>query len=593
MILGGLLLLLSSIGHTQDFLTSAEKIFFDESQIKRRFGVEIEFTGLKDYQIEKIIEAVFHAQVIERLEHGEVKFESPYGEIKLKIESSAWRIALTDPKQYQKQWEIDLRSAPREIVLPPLTYENIELFERLGAVLQEFGAIGTTASNAVSTQVNVEMPTLINNPDALKNLINLLRIYSRPEHVLQMQEKLKIPKIRQEYLYELQPGFLKKLQDPMYQPTLREFYDDYLYRQSLEFLGFRNAWTLPIEKARELLLDQPEVVVPQIVKMVRLRISSLLLEAIPDDPLSFAIRIQKWARPAPIVEFREFNNDFDFIKDIRRALGIVHSAETLGNYDHDTILEKITGIDRRDIKKIRDLKSKKKIIRYAIYDPKEKYLSTENEPDGIVWIQVHPKYTGHRPLVIAGESIVYHRRHIHKSTLLGKYNPGLENALIQQAMENKIFEMKIIQYFLPGVMPESVALVDLIGTKPVTPHSCDQLHKPIDYVTLLEALKARFPEGWVMKGAWDFSTEKSFITDEDLDPVQMQNADLREFEEFKTKIEKDMKGEDPEAIIDALKKHKDYKIWKIKGMLAQPEHIFFQKKIIIIKEFRVEVQGGS
>ncbi len=575
----------------EDFLTSAEHIFFDRSQYQRRFGVEIEFTGLQDGIIEQVIESIFSAEVVERLDHGEVKFHSPYGEIKLKIESSAWRFALSDPKRYQRQWARDLESAAREIVLPPLTYENIELFDKLSTALVDLGAIGANAENGVSTQVNVEMPPLApslgGNPQALKNLINLLRIYSRPEHIEQMKDKLNIPEIRKQYLYEMQPGFLKKLHDPDYNPTLREFYDDYLYRQSLEFLGFRNAWTLPTEDAKQLLLDQQEIIVPQVVKMVRLRVSSLLLQAFPEDPLSRAITLMKWARPLPIVEMKEFNNDFDFGRTIRRALGIVHSAELFGNYSHDTLVESITGIDHRDLEKIRALHSKKPIIRYALYDPKENYLGEENQGwnEGVVWIQVHPQLTGHRPLYIDGESVVYHRRHIHKATILGKYNPGLENALIQQVMENKIFEMKLFQYFAPGAMPEGVSLTELMGNGPTT--------ETIDIKKLGQLLGDRFKDGWVMKGAWDLSTEKAILTERDWDTERILNADLRNFEAHRSKTETEMSGADPEAIINAVKKHKDYKTWKIRQLLAQPNHLFFQKRLAIKREFRVEVQGAK
>lgn len=90
----------------QDFLNDARHMFFDESMRHRRFGIEIEFSGVADEVIEKIIIEKMNATVAERLPSGEVIFASPYGEVRLKIEGQAWRYE-EDPKRYAEQQAID------------------------------------------------------------------------------------------------------------------------------------------------------------------------------------------------------------------------------------------------------------------------------------------------------------------------------------------------------------------------------------------------------------------------------------------------------------------------------------------------------
>jgi len=573
-----------SCTYAQDFVTDAQNFFVDSTIQERRFGIEIEFYGLPDSQIESLIIEHFQARLKSRTENGAAIFETPFGEVKLVIEGQAWRYE-NDPARYQKQLASDKVQAPREIVFPPLFYKDIPRIEGLVRALKARGALGTDETHAVSTQVNVEMPLLTEDQRNVDNLVNLMKVYFNPEHAKQAQALLQIPVIRREYIKNFSDGFLQKLANPQYQPTARELFDDYFYRQSLEALGFRDAWSLPIQEARDLLLAQPNPVMPQILKMVRLRVSSLILLAFADDPLAEKILASRWIKPVPVVEYREFNTDFDIRSSIDRALGLTRSAQLYGNYDHDELIAQITGIIPQDLKRLRERKSHQ-IVRYMLQDPglgpitdQEKLEFQVSSPDTL-WIQLSPQTTGQSPLVLPGESIVYHRRHIHKKTIQGLYNPGLENELIQQVMENKIFEAKLLNQYAPGVMPRTLSLPEVLADRPLR----------IENLKIL--LDSRFPEGWVMKGAWDLGSELTIITDSVDIGTEAGKADLT-FERKLRAIQKKFAGLDPETLDAELKELPGYLGWKIKKLLLNPSLVMIQSRLKIKKEFRVEVQGGQ
>ncbi|MBI3542157.1 MAG: amidoligase family protein [Deltaproteobacteria bacterium] len=592
-----LLALATSLVHAQDFLNDARHMFFDQSMLTRRFGIEIEFGKVGDDVIEKIIIEKLRATVVERSPNGELLFTSPYGEVRLKIEGQAWRYEDDmdrDPVAREKflaQQKIDREQAPREIVFPPLIFDAADAIQSVGQALKDAGALGTTDNHAVSTQVNVEWPDLVkpdgtDNTKAIEDLVNLMRVYSNPEHARQIEEQIKVPAIRREYIKDYSPGMLAKLGDASYKPTARQLFDDFFYRQGVEFLNRPDAWTMPLEEAKQLLLAQPSPYVsPRVTKMQRLRVSSIILRAFQSDPIAQLIIGTRWAKPMPLVEFREDNTDFDIKSTIEETLGIVRSAEVFGNYDHDTLVSELTGIDPRDLVELRKnaeaLRDHRRIVRYVLQDPKTDYIKNQNAPgENPVWIHLGPDELAARKLVVNGESIVFNRRHIHRDSIVGKYNPGLENHLVQQVMENKLVEAKFFEAFAHGSMPRALTLRELTRGRTVTAK------------LLVHLLNVEYPNGWVMKGAWDLSTESMFISDK-LDLEDLLKKYRNGFETFRKRVEREMKGADPELVIGKLKEHPGYRGWKIVQMLAQPDLVFFQERLRIVREFRVEVQGGK
>jgi Putative amidoligase enzyme len=341
-------------------------LFVDAEILERTVGVEIELAGLSDIAIQNLILKHFGGKIKSDDIVSGILFKTKMGNIKLKLEGQAWRYE-SNPLAYQQQLAKDLLSAPREVVFPPIKFNkhHTEL-ENFVRELKSAGALGTSESRAVSFQVNVQMGLLTESQKNVDDLVNLMRAYLRPEHRAQIDKILNVPDIRKEFLNDFSPGFMKRLLDPAYRPTAREFYDDFIYRQSLEFLGDPYAWTDSIASVRYRLTSQgPERAVNKtVIKMSKLRISSLLILAFPDDQMSKWIAETGWVQGLPIVEFREFNNTFSASLYIKMALGITRAAQLYGYYSHDELMQKIMGVSAEKISSIRNQYSSRPAFHY-------------------------------------------------------------------------------------------------------------------------------------------------------------------------------------------------------------------------------------
>ena len=474
----------------QFFTVSEGNAFVDEAAREKNVGIEVEFKGLTDNEIVALLMKSYpDAKISGDISSG-LLAQTSIGQIKIVIEGSAYKYE-NDPKKFAEQQAIDLKTAPREVVFPPVTFDAIPVMHDFIRSIQDAGAKGTTKKLAVSLQVNLEMPQLTSTRNA-KILADLMRNYFEPKNREQLMSMFEVPKVRAQYLEDYSPGFMKKLNEPNYAPTPREFYDDFMYRQSSELLGDNNAWKadIAVVRAQVLAREGEAAVVPRVMKMNKLRVSSLFLMAFPNDPLTKRVNASRWARPMPVVEFREFNNDFDLMPKVRAALGIERAAELFGTYKHDKLFSDLTGIAKADFKRMREgLLRGKRVIRYVLMDPKEAKLDKEDRDwlakynKGVVQIQLSPDRVGTIPMVLNDGSVVWHRRNIHRTTLLGEYNPGLENAFMQQALENKLVEAMTFNKYAPGSFPETIALnrIDGANTSKVS--------------AMLAALNKRFPDG--------------------------------------------------------------------------------------------------
>lgn len=578
--------LAASGARAQSYLVTEGQSLMDETAREKRVGIEIEFKNVSDAEIRDLVLKHYPGAAVSGDIAGGLEFKTDIGTIRVVIEGSAYKYE-NDPVRYEEQKRRDLIEAPREIVFPPVTFDEIPKMHRLFQDLKAKGALGTTADNAVSIQVNLEMRQLTNRQN-VRYVLDLLRNYYSPEHRKHVEAMFTVPEKRREYILDPSPGMMRKLNDANYRPTPREFYDDFMYRQSLEFLGDKHAWSRPIEDAKRTLLSRQgeAAVVPQVMKMNKVRVSSLLLMAFPEDELTKRVIESRWARPMPVAEFREFNNDFDLLSKVRWAVGAARASELYGAYRHDELFSKLTGMGAGDIKRLRDgLRAGKKIIRYVLQSPDEPLGAADrawlrrNNP-GVIQIQLSPDRVGALPMVLQDGAQVWHRRNIHRATLLGERNPGLENALIQQALENKLVEALTFNRYAPGSFPETIPLKDVPSAMAA------------DAEGLVRALNARFPEGWVLKGAWDLSSEKIIVTDK-IDFKKALDAYRGGFKEYREQVTARLQGADPEAVIYELKKHPGYMGYKIMSLLEDRNLLLVQQRRQLVEEFRVEVQGGK
>ncbi|MEK6555325.1 MAG: amidoligase family protein [Bdellovibrionota bacterium] len=589
---------ISSTAQAQFFLHDEGHIFVDQKIKTRKLGIEVEFTGIPDGVLIELLKKHLDAKVVSLpTEPLESVYQTKIGLVRLKVEGQAWRYENKDNAKFAEQLKVDAVNAPRELVFPPLSFGQIKHIQALLFALKEKGAIGTTDTSAVSLQVNVSMPSL--NPKSARSaqnvadVVNLMRVYSKQSHQEQAAKILKIPAIRKEYIRPYSKGFLTKLNNAQYKPTARELYDDYMYRQTDELLGHKDAWSASLEKvkARVLASGESEALI-QVIKMNQLRVSSLFVEAFQDDPLSQFLVKTKWLKPIALVEFREFNNDFDVTEKVNMSLGVIRGAQLFGNYDHDEVVSQVTGISENDIGRLRDdLSSAKKnrqhIVRYALYDPKETPFHAE-DLEWFAWmsprtihIQLAPDKIGHLPLVLPKGAVLWHRRQIHRQSILAEQMPGMENYLMQQVMENKLVEAKLLDKYAPGSMPDFVLLRDFNLPK-----------KDADPRLVWKKLNATFPQGWVLKSAFDLASESSIIT-ESIDIDTAMKAYENGFEEYFKAVTTETKGQDPEYVIYLVKKHPGYMGWKIKQVLKNTEIAFAQAKVKIKNELRIEVLGGN
>ena len=360
------LLILSPFSQAADILTTAEKTLYNPAD-QTRAGIEVEFAGLSVRQAATLTQNILggpmelHQERIKTtLKEITASGQRIYNETDL-IEyvvstPSLGKIVLKpDTNQVNDTDEVlDSKAFVVELVTEPLKgADKVVLLQKVMEALKKAGAIGTKDDLAVSIQMNTEVAEGDINKLNWEHVLNIIRSVYHPSHAQQMADNMNVPKIRRQYLKPLSRGLQKMILDPNYKASGRQLFDDIIYRQSLDLLGFKNAWIMPVEEARNTLLAQKNPIVPGVVKQTRLRVSSLLMWAFPDDPMTKIYTSAGWAVGRPLIEWREWNNDFDVISPYKQALGMIQGAKTYGYYDHDRLVSNLSGISITTVKKLR------------------------------------------------------------------------------------------------------------------------------------------------------------------------------------------------------------------------------------------------
>lgn len=584
-----------------DLLTSAEHTFYTGAD--RRVGIEIEFTGLDPLKVAQIIaemtggsftqvEQVVKTNVKDVHVNGSVIYNTAQI-IEYKVTAGELGTIIVKPDFNQVD---DFRAGDKkdhvvEIVTEPLEREDQVVFlQKIMDRLQSVGAKGASAKNAVAIQMNTEIANGKIEDVDWNQILDLIRVFYHPDHLKQMHDRLQIKPIRLQYLLPLTDRLLEKLRNPGYKASARSLYDDIIYRQSLEILGDSEAWTMPIGKARKKLLGYTHPIVPQVVKQTLLRMSSLLMWALPEDPMSKMYFESGWAVGRPLVEWRAWNSDFQVLSAYKQALGLMSATDEFGYFDHDHLLAAMSGLTLKTIRKMRkdsDLATQKAplIFRYFLGNIKKVNHAEYTDmkiPYGDSLVTFLPMFeVGKKPVVIPGESVVFHRLPAHAQTIYGKYNPVLVNPYLIQALENKYTEFKFWNEYAPNSMPETVILREIA--------------KPEDRIEVVVArLNQMYPHGWVLKGSWDLGSEKSIITS-NMDIVQLVNEYLAsDFDLYYQRIHSQMIQTNvaPEYELNMLKQHPNYIGWKLHRLFHNFDLSIVQEKVEILREFRVEVVAG-
>lgn len=605
-----LLALLGSQARATDLMKTAQTVFFNPAD-DTRVGIEVEYVGLSAERSAEIFarnlggtvekkEVWIETTILGKDANGNKVYDKVRSfEYVVRGSSIGDIVFKTDLNQTSDTGKINLKDAVVEMVSAPIRYPEVQRLQGALTAIKEAGARGTASGKAVAAQVNMEIAGGKRDQIVLNDVINLMRSYLRPEHLKQIETALEIPDYRKKFLKSYSDGMMQRLLDPAYRPTERGFYDDFIYRQSLEFKGVADAWTMPIEQARQRLLADPNPVVPEVVKLNHLRLSSLLMFMFPEDPMSKVYHESGWAVGRPLVEFRSWNTDreFDILHPVRQALGLKDAAREFGYYDHDRLLSALSGIDEKAIRDLREASQRGKRtgkapavkFRYFLGDPKTTRITEKPYSDLAPYYKGRGSTVsflpageyGNAPVTIAGKSVVFHRRHFHLNSILGEYNPALANAYIQQALENKAAEYKFFEQYAPGSMSETALLTELTGSR--------------DPSVIARRLQEKFPEGWVLKGTWDLGSETEIITDKIDIAGEIEKYKNSDFDQYRKRREAEFAGKSvaPEYLLTELKKHPGYRGWKISTMLQEPNAVIAQKRVRIAREFRVEVLGGK
>lgn len=581
-----LTLFTASSARAVDFLYTAETSFFKPIP-GQRYGIEIEMVNMSQQNVTNILLQQIGGTAV-RIDNKTIKISnSKIGNVEVKVEVNE---TSDDPTI---DWSKNA-DAVIEVVTDPITFEQIAPLDLALEALHKNGALGTEKSNPVSIQVNYGMVQEGSVDTKAHELLSILRNYFSPNHQKQIKDVLQVPKNRWAYLRDYSPGFMNRVFDPAYNPTAEDLFFDFFYRQSLELSmnGDPAAWTMTKQAVKQKIAELKFPVHVQVIKLNQLKIASLLLYWFPQDTYSAAILKHGWVKAAPLIEYRNANNDFKVADKVKQATGIYLSSKKYGYYDHDKLMSQLSNVAEKDIGNLRKASVTYKDSTYGYrYFPEEHSFTDpdhtmkneilplyKNSPNLVVGY-MPPMQLGQVPLNLPGESVVWHRYQMHAANIQGKYNPGLANHLVSHLMENKWFEYIFWNEFAPGSLTKTELLENLN-------HASAE--------AALKSLNQKYPQGWILKGSWDWATEKNGIISSKMDPKRfVDQAALADFLVFKAKLEKELTSSDPEEYFWRIKEHPGYITWKFSELLRQPQFVLVQPLLDIQKEFRVEMIGGK
>lgn len=571
----------------------AENGFFDEYKFKR-VGLEVEFSGLGMDEVLEILQEELGGK-LERVEEGDT-FYYKLKKSRLSRTAEAEKIWIhfegneTDPGS--KITDVS-KIKTIEVTTSPIDFEGVKIFDGAVQKLKQAGAIGTTVDNAVSIQVNVEMATSEKPRVKIEDLLSLLRNYYSKEHFAMIEKEIPLPDVRKPYVGGYSQEMMKRILDPNYKPSLREFYNDFLYRQSAEYLGYEGAWSEPIARVERFIKKNlKEDDFDKILKVFKwndLRISSILIQQLPNVYMSQYLMKTKWVAPNPIIEFRRYNNDFNIMKAVKSALGFVTRSEE-GVFDFESELAHFYGLMPGEFERIKNIPNKEEpfVVRQLLGERKKGSADFDDLEDfeygykrsTPIFVEAYPDSKA--AYVIPGESVVWHRMPFTSEAVIGKYNPALVNADLSAVLDHKYVEAAFWNKYAPGAMGRTSLLSDLIkpGMKP------DQIK---------EILDRAYPSGWVMKGVWDNATQASFLVTNDtdiVDKIKVYKDNLEDYLKYMKKMDVMHANSNPDVYVRVLRERPEFTGHRLNRFFKEPEFAIVQERLAIKEEYRVEVIAG-
>ncbi len=597
---------LSRIDTCQSLWCYSGRKFFDEKKMPR-VGLEVELSGLNEKKIVEILQKTLGATVEEKAK--EYSYVDPITKKTVSATWSTYKIKAPGMARIHVKPEPntldngDFAKAVREtrtfeIITDPYHYDQVEKFQKALDALKAAGAVGTNSDTPVSIQVNVEMLDERNPSVVVEDILSILRNYYRPEHYRQINDEIPLPKAREAYVGPYSPGMMEKLFDSTYAPSFEEFYDDFFYRQSAEYLEYEGAWSDSIDEVsayiKANLKKDDFTKILRVFKWNDIRVSSLLIGNRPDEWMSKFLLDSGWVAPHPVFEFRRPNNNFDALSAVRSAVGMVERSRAVGEFQFEAVLAAEHGLRAQDVKRlieIADADTKPFVVSQVLGDRDELIESERADLKKVdevrsvrnLLVEVPMNSAIDKPFVVPGESVVWHRLGSTSQNIVGKYNPALVNANVSTVLENKYVEAKFWQKYAPGAMPKTTLLSDIVSAK-----------RPVDEV--LSLLNKEFSKGWVIKGTYDNNTDAKFLITNDTDikgELAKFEASKEEFLEYLAQMKQEYEHTDPDLFNEKLKARPEYNGWRINRVLKKPFRGMVQERLDLDIEYRVEVVAGK
>ena len=577
----------------EELLCFSAKNFFKPEEFKR-VGLEVEFSGLEMDEVLDILQDELGGKLEKVEEKGTYYYKLKHSKLSRSAEAEKVWIHFegneTNPDASIKDVS---KIKTIEVTSSPIDWDGVKIFESAIKKLEQAGAIGTTIDNAVSIQVNIEMATAKNPHVDVNQLLALLRNYYRPEHYSMIESEIPLPEVRAAYVGTYSDGMMKKILDPQYRPTLAEFYHDFFYRQSAEYLGLKSAWTdskrVVNRFVKENLTEDSFDKILKVFKWNDVRISSILIQQMPKDWMSRYLVSTGWVAPNPIIEFRRFNNNFNVRGAVESVEGLVSRSEE-GEFHFKDEFARHYGLTAEEMDRIKKIPHKEEpfVIRQflgerqkgsADFDDLEdfEYGYKRSTP---IFVEAYPDSVD--SYVVPGESVVWHRMPFTSESILGKYNPALVNADISAVLDHKYVEAAFWEKYAPGAMGKTKLLSDFItpGMKP------EQIKSALD-----EA----FPNGWVMKGVWDNATQASFLVTNDTDisqKIKVYKDNLEDYLDYMKKMDIQHANSNPDVYVRVLRDRPEFTGHRLNRFFKEPEFAIVQERLAIKEEYRVEVIAG-
>jgi hypothetical protein len=302
-------------------------------------------------------------------------------------------------------------------------------------------------------------------------------------------------------------GFTKKLLETnengtfLYKPTMETLYDDFIIRQSIERLypNFKEAWTRSISSLRKKFLKSNYV-----HEHYGIDITPALLASRPTDEVTNVMK--RYMDATKSVRFNEFHGNVEVA--IRRAVGMVKVTELFGHFIADSAMSQISLIELNRIGFIRNYikKNLRVYFKYIVWNPEScpkihsqghKNLLKFYDKQKFILGHIENERFGYAPLIIPGDSVVWHQRQEHRFNILGMYNPSLINTNLLHFFENKWFEWLFFETYCPKFFPRTKLLLDVL------PKGISQYNIPPEVA--FKVANEHFPNGWLLKGIWDYN----------------------------------------------------------------------------------------